>query len=746
MMLTALAASLAPCLLTGCDDDLTGEAETRASRVICFSTAAIDEATTRAASVADSVWSGTAYDPVTHDSLPIFGQILPWDAPESGVSTRGELITASTLKSFSVSAIQTRTETKETTTLFTDEKNTRPSSDNSTPSENSTWVYDSGNIYYWPGDDFTLDFYAVAPAGAVTSDNYANANTRNEFTYTVPSSPAEQQDLMVDSVAQVAGNNNAAVGLAFKHICTSIQFVVSNIPSDASITAVRLKGIKNSGTYSYASNSWTLGSATNDFKLSNSQGLTIDDDSYIASDDNCFIMLPQDFETGSEAMVEVVISEPDKDDATKKNTKTYSAKLAGSSWPMGQKVRYSIDIDAEYTFQLTGLSTTVDAHYVIVKAAIGSNNFLDGKDWSISVDNDATILYEEEANEFIKEGYWTDRYLDSDSKDTGSARGTSEIKGTDTEQNGKGVYILIPENTESESRDITVTININKKLFTTYKINQLTAIDGWEQIDEGEKAEFGFSWNRKANLIYPYSYEPGTYNIFTGNYKESTKEKDYKDYCQSVIDDNEAGAYATVQNYLAGLRVRRYYIAIDYSTLGTSLDCADRNDGLSNTKTLKAEAGTTTSTSFEDILLSIMKTENNTSENFNPHAFRYPNDGDGDDRPADPSGDNTITSAAVGVCLKKNKYNLKKNSNTIDGVTMSGYSPTLATEDVVWYMPAVDEFNSVPSDVKDAITPLECWSSTISTEDATVAYLGNGDTASRTSSHKIRAKRKQQQQ
>jgi hypothetical protein len=702
--------------------------------VICFSTAAIDEATTRAASVADSVWSGTAYDPVTHDSLPIFGQILPWDAPESGVSTRGELITASTLKSFSVSAIQTRTETKETTTLFTDEKNTRPSSDNSTPSENSTWVYDSGNIYYWPGDDFTLDFYAVAPAGAVTSDNYANANTRNEFTYTVPSSPAEQQDLMVDSVAQVAGNNNAAVGLAFKHICTSIQFVVSNIPSDASITAVRLKGIKNSGTYSYASNSWTLGSATNDFKLSNSQGLTIDDDSYIASDDNCFIMLPQDFETGSEAMVEVVISEPDKDDATKKNTKTYSAKLAGSSWPIGQKVRYSIDIDAEYTFQLTNLSTTVDAHYVIVETAIGSNNFLDGKSWSISVDNDASILYEEDANEFIQDGYWTDRYLDSNNKDTGSARGTSEITGKDTEQNGKGVYILIPENTETASRNIVVTIKIDGKDYKTYKIKQLAAVDGWEQIEEGDDAAFGFSWNRTANLIYPYDY--------VVNF---AKETSYKTYCQSIIDDNGAQEYATVQNYSVGLTKysadRRYYIAIDYSKLGTSLDCSDRNDGLSNTKTLKAEAGTTTSTSFEDILLSIMKTENNTSENFNPHAFRYPNDGDGNYRPADPSGDNITTSAAVGVCLKKNKYNLKENSNTIDNVTMSGYSPTLV--ELVWYMPAVDEFNSAPSGVKDAITPSECWSSTISTEDASVAYLGDGTTALRTSSHKIRAKRQQ---
>jgi hypothetical protein len=161
---------------------------------------------------------------------------------------------------------------------------------------------------------------------------------------------------------------------------------------------------------------------------------------------------------------------------------------------------------------------------------------------------------------------------------------------------------------------------------------------------------------------------------------------------------------------------------------------------LNNTKTLKEKAGTTTSTSFEDILLSIMKTETNTSENFNPHAFRYPNDGDGDDRPADPSGDNITTSAAVGVCLKKNKYNLKENSNTIDNVTMSGYSPTLV--ELVWYMPAVDEFNSAPSGVKDAITPSECWSSTISTDYASVAYLGDGSTALRTSSHKIRAKRK----
>jgi hypothetical protein len=614
-----------------------------------------------------------------------------------------------------VSAIQTRTATSETTILF-DEVNTRPSS------ENSTWVYDSGKIYYWPGDAFTLDFYAVAPADVVTSKDvrYEDDDTRNEFTYIVPSSPDKQQDLMVASVTNVLGNHNDAVGLAFKHICTSIQFVVSNIPSKASITAVRLKGIKNSGTYSYDTKSWTLGSDT-----LNSQGLTIDDD-------NCFIMLPQDFETSSEATVEVVLSEPDKDDATKTNTKTYSAKLAGSSWPMGQKVRYSIDIDAEYTFQLTGLSATVDAHYVIVETAIGSNNFLDGKSWSISVDNDATILYEKDANEFIKEGYWTDKY-----QDTGeSARGTSEIEGEDTKQNGKGVYILIPENTGTESRDITVTININKKLFTTYKINQLAAVKGWEQIDEGEKAEFGFSWNRKANLIYPFNYTPGLF-------RESEDEKAYREYCQSVIDDNEAGVYAELKSQYFTWKVGyRYYIAIDYTKLGTSLGSDSQTDGLSNTKTLKSNAGTSASKSFEDILLSIKK-----SDGSGEAAFRYPNETEQRwDNLFATEGENSITSAAIGQCLKKNKYNLKKSTTTADGSTFTGYSPTLATENIVWYMPAVDEFNSAPSSVKDAITPSECWSSTISTEDATVAYLGNGDTASRTSPHKIRAKRQQQQQ
>lgn len=74
-----------------------------------------------------------------------------------------------------------------------------------------------------------------------------------------------QKDIVVATTNEIPGNNNAAVPLTFKHICTAVRFAVGSQMQPGSIKSVVLKGVKNAGTYDMATGNWSLGDATVDF-------------------------------------------------------------------------------------------------------------------------------------------------------------------------------------------------------------------------------------------------------------------------------------------------------------------------------------------------------------------------------------------------------------------------------------------------------------------------------------------------
>jgi hypothetical protein len=714
MMLTALAASLAPCLLTGCDDDLTGEAETRASRVICFSTAAIDEATTRAASVADSVWSGTAYDPVTHDSLPIFGQVLPWDAPESGVSTRGELITTSNLTSFSVSAIQTRTDTKETTTLFTNEENTRPSSsDNSTPSENSTWVYDSGKIYYWPGDAFTLDFYAVAPADVVTSNgfSYANDDTRNEFTYIVPSSPDKQQDLMVASETKVKGNNNEPVELAFKHICAAVEFEVGNADDfSGTITEIRVSGIANTATYTFGSG-WSTPSGSDTYSITPGTGNTFGDNQRL-------ILLPQTL--GSDAKIEVVYT---LNGATTSSTYTYS--LSGQTWAANNRYHYSVNISPEMT--ITFDNSQLDAHYTTTTATISVLGLKDTESWILTAagsttdndGNDVSIQLEDSVDSYVKDdGYWLQ-----------NLRGTNQFS-----RKGSGTYsvrIFAPENAGEDERTITFTLTSGKKtLATNTDLKQYCPAwteegYGWERDDEGLSGSYGLERTKHSVYVVPYARAD-----LEGMRAFSTLLKLISDYNASsyVLCDDR---FSTEYTYKPTLGTTRHYFVIQYDKISENIsDIYDLTNGLSNTEKMSSFSSFNTICPFEIAVQNTYKIENGKTDE---HMFRHPNK---DEEPYEKVIDETGKSGILSSVLKKNAYHI------VEGTENTGnHSQTNSLElvELKWYLPAKDENAGFSSDFSGSAG--EYWSSTAVEDDNTKAYLLDGTDVARDGDYKVRTVR-----
>jgi hypothetical protein len=442
------------------------------------------------------------------------------------------------------------------------------------------------------------------------------------------------------------------------------------------------------------------------------------------------MMLPQEFDEDSEAEVEVVLGFTGG-----KSDITYKASLAGTEWAQEKIVKYAIDIDADYQFDITidEDSKTVDAHYIIAKISVDSSTaFLDGKGWEITANNDATLLYADEANSYIQEGFWVDQEIKVNGVST-SARGSSTLSGYEKDLKGQTIYVMIPENTGSDSRDITLSVKINNKDFTkgNKTIKQLATADGWEQIEENdEKFEFGFNWTRSVYYTYVYSAAKNKTNV--ANWNSSTRYSQnevYQNLLNNIITENNATDYAEIYRFEYSSLLYRYAIHIDYSKMD-SINENSIKDGFNNTLNLKKKMGTSVSTAFEDYIKTIKKTEEGKTDD---PAFREGEGGSGEAPKTE--GDLTEGSAVMDECLKKNKYNIKWKSLSQNGDNYEGSSLELV--ELAWYLPAYGEFSSAPSDV----TPSQYWSSTV-VAGGTNSYDGSGTQQERSEKLHIRVKRK----
>lgn len=125
-------------------------------------------------------------------------------------------------------------------------------------------IWSTEKTYYWPGDAHTFQFYAWAPTDA---DGLTAPSTPESklIEYNVPEEAANQKDIVVATTANIAGDNNKAVPLSFKHILTAVRFETGNQMQPGTIKSITLRGIKNSGTYDMAAGTWALDNATTVF-------------------------------------------------------------------------------------------------------------------------------------------------------------------------------------------------------------------------------------------------------------------------------------------------------------------------------------------------------------------------------------------------------------------------------------------------------------------------------------------------
>lgn len=526
---------------------------------------------------------------------------------------------------------------------------------------NNGSVWSTDQIYYWPGADHSFQFYAWAPTDA---DKLTTPSTpqSKELSYTVPANAAEQKDIVVATTTEIRGDNNNAVPLTFKHICTAVRFAVGSQMQPGQIKSVALKGVKNAGTYNMANGAWTLGDATADFSQTLDKETTGNEGNgdEITSAEGTFMMLPQTLPAG--ATVEVVFVNANNED------RTLTASIGNTEWKMGTTVTYKLSITPEYELEFVSQPEMQDAHYVIYPITIKSGDKLPAGGWTLTSNDAANVTFVEkdkfvnnDVQALVDAGYWLDGY-----------NGTSTLTSTTTGE--VQVYVFLKENATEADRNITLSLkpaaqgNYEAKefSFTQYCPAWNNGI-GVERIQDGDYP-WGFSWD--SNMKITYNLGRGLGPILASLYI-----KIFVNY--SYVTSNWGGVLTD------------FKVTIDFSKVGTLTTATDLNDGNKNTWELYSFNGLNDASALMAQIESWGGVPDKTL-------------------PANPS------EFAARACAMKNKYSVQTETD-ITGNTV--YIPVLDQANMVWYLPAQNEAANMNDNLSG-----DYWTSTAITDPGTTAY------------------------
>lgn len=522
-------------------------------------------------------------------------------------------------------------------------------------------IWSTEQIYYWPGADHSFQFYAWAPtdAGGLTTPS---SPQEKSLAYTVPEAAADQKDIVVATTDEIQGDNNAAVPLTFKHICTAVRFAVGSQMQPGQIKSVALKGVKNAGTYDMAADNWSLGDATVNFSQTlnkETTGTEANGDA-ITTSEGTFMMLPQTLPAG--ATVEVVFVNANNEE------RTLTASIGNTEWKMGTTVTYKLSITPEYELEFVSQPEMQDAHYVIYPITIKSGDKLPAGGWTLTSNDAANVTFVEkdkfvnnDVQALVDAGYWLDGY-----------NGTSTLTSTTTGE--VQVYVFLKENATEADRNITLSLkpaaqgNYEAKefSFTQYCPAWNNGI-GVERIQDGDYP-WGFSWD--SNMKITYNLGRGLGPILASLYI-----KIFVNY--SYVTSNWGGMLTD------------FKVTIDFSKVGTLTTATDLNDGNKNTWELYSFNGLNDASALMAQIESWGGVPDKTL-------------------PANPS------EFAARACAMKNKYSVQTETD-ITGNTV--YLPVLDQANMVWYLPAQNEAANMNDNLSG-----DYWTSTAITDPGTTAY------------------------
>lgn len=524
----------------------------------------------------------------------------------------------------------------------------------------------SSSIYYWP-DNGSLRFLAWAPLDAELDESPVKPSedvNKTTIKYTVPADLSKQRDLVAAATgynASPAGGVCAPVSLQFKHLCTAVVVKTGATMAPGTIKSVTVTNVRNSGTYDMLRSAWTLNNATTSYTVSPNMatGSTTAEGTKLNADDATFMLLPQTL--GAESKLEVMFH-----DNISGRDRLLTASLNGAEWPMGKTVTYRLSITPEYELEFTSEPQVQDAHYVIYPIKIKVDPGLTGG-WKLKSTSPKVTL-RKNLTELEEVGYW----IEED-------RGTQTIEGT--ESGDITVYAFLEENVTNAERD--VVLELSPKGFPSatpakFTIRQLCPswnADGLgcERI-EGKKYQWGFLWGDNMKMVYTV---PGWI---------------LKKWWVEIVLTwfNDYGKYITVDRDSWSTSFR---VTIDFNKIPSPNVAKSPTDGIKNSSELYNFNG------ISDVSALIKRLENwggTTNQTF----------------PLNP------TEFAVRAAVMKNKFNKEVQTSGTETIER----PILKNENLVWYLPAKDEFSTIVDDEY----PLQgnYWTSTASdiSEDDENAY------------------------
>uniref|UniRef100_UPI003FF14132 fimbrillin family protein n=1 Tax=Candidatus Limisoma sp. TaxID=3076476 RepID=UPI003FF14132 len=549
---------------------------------------------------------------------------------------------------------------------------------------NNGSVWSTDQIYYWPGADHSFQFYAWAPTDA---DKLTTPSTpqSKELSYTVPANAAEQKDIVVATTTEIRGDNNNAVPLTFKHICTAVRFAVGSQMQPGQIKSVALKGVKNAGTYNMANGAWTLGDATADFSQTLDKETTGNEGNgdEITSAEGTFMMLPQILP--ADAMIKVVFTNASGVD------RTLTASIGDTQWTMGTTVTYKLSITPEYELEFVSQPEVQDAHYVIYPITIKSDDKLPAGGWTLT-SNDPTNVTFVEKDKFVNNdvqalvdaGYWLDGY-----------NGTSTLTSTTTGE--VKVYVFLKENATESDRDITLSLkptaagdNEAKTFSFTQYCPAWNNGMGVERIQDKDYP-WGFNWDSTMKITYSMKVS-GLWGSIVRILFEIFGNHSYITSTGSAFNGS-------------------WKVTVDFSKVPKLTTATSPSDGNTNTWDIYNFHGVSEAETIMKQLESWGGVPDNTLPT-NPTEF------------------------AARACAMKNKYRVE--TQTQQGNTV--YRPVLDQANMVWYLPAQNEAANMNDNLSG-----DYWTSTAITDPGTTAYkyTAGGSTSSenRNSAIHVRAVR-----
>lgn len=544
-------------------------------------------------------------------------------------------------------------------------------------------IWSTDQIYYWPGAGHSFQFYAWAPTDA-SGLTTPSSPWDKSLTYAVPEAAADQKDIVVATTEEIQGDNNNAVPLTFNHICTAVRFVVGSEMQPGFIKSVALKGVKNAGTYDMTTCTWALGETTKNFlqDLNKSMTGTETDGAEITSSEGTFMMLPQTLPTG--AMVEVVFVNANE-------SRTLTASIAGSQWPIGKTVTYRLSISPEYELKFISDPVHQDAHYVIYPITIKADNKLPEGGWTLTSNDTDNITFVEkdhfvsnDVQSLVDAGYWLEGY-----------NGTNTLTSTTTGE--VQVYVFIKENATEADRNITLSLKPAAKEYKPTEFSFTQYCPAWNNgigVERIQDKDYPWGFNWDENLKITYNLGKGLGAILAGIYLR----------------------WFTSYNYVSvdGVGLwRDLKVTIDFSKVGPLTTATDLNDGNQNTWELYTFNGVNEASA----LMAQLEAWGGVPDKklpTNPSEF------------------------AARSCAMKNKYSVQTEKDNLGNTV---YRPVLNQADMVWYLPAQNEASSMSDNLSG-----DYWTSTAIKEPGTTAikYTAGSDTSAedRNSILHVRAVRK----